>query len=78
MTITEAMQRVDPKLPAGARALKVALLREDRRGAWLARRLARNKATVGAWLRGENTPNAENRTEIHRLLGVDPAEWDAR
>jgi len=75
VTITEAMQRVDPTLPPGARALRIALLREDRPAAWLARRLAVNKASVGGWTRGEHNPSPEHRTLIHQLLGIDPAEW---
>lgn len=76
MTIVEALQRVDPALKPGAKALRIALLREGRSAGWLAREMFRNVSTVGAWTRGEAAPRPAARTTIHKLLGVDPTEWD--
>ena len=43
----------------------------------IARALKVTRPAVSMWLQGERTPSTDYRRRIHKVLGIEPATWDA-
>lgn len=54
----------------------VLLARQGVQQTALAERVGVSQPTICTWLRGSARPGAANREVMHKLFGIDPADWD--